>query len=72
MFSVAPVTPRLWWHDIYLDYLCIIGINLGKNKSKSDSHDKETMYRLSYENSHIILKNMCKFQLIIAQSIFSI
>ena len=18
MFSVAPVTPRLWWHDIYL------------------------------------------------------
>ena len=52
---------------IYLDYLCIIGINLGKNKSKSASHDKVTMYRLSYVNSHIILKNICKFQLIIAQ-----
>ena len=48
-----------------MDYLCIIGINLGKNKSAS--HDKVTMYRLSYVNSHIILKNMCKFQLIIAQ-----
>ena len=19
MFSVAPVAPRLWWHDIYID-----------------------------------------------------
>ena len=21
MFSVAPVTPRLWWHDIYVKYM---------------------------------------------------
>ena len=21
MFSVAPVTPRLWWHDIYLGHV---------------------------------------------------
>ena len=46
---------------IYLDCMCIIGINLGKNKSRSVSHDKVTMYRLSYVNSHIIFKNICKF-----------
>ena len=39
-----------------MDYLCIIGINLGKNKEKSASHDKLTMYRLSYVNSHVILE----------------
>ena len=47
--------------------MCIIGINLGKNKSRSVSHDKVTMYKLSYVNSHIFFKNIYKFQLIIAQ-----
>ena len=44
-----------------------IGINLNKNKSRSASHDKVTMYRLSYVNSHIIFKNICKFQFINTQ-----
>ena len=63
-------TDRLcYFHQeiIYLDYMCIIGINLGNNKSRSASHDKVTMYKISYVNSQIIFKNICKFQLINAQ-----
>ena len=26
MFSVAPVTPRLWWHDIYMIYMIFLGL----------------------------------------------
>ena len=24
MFSVAPVAPRLWWHDIYIKYVIML------------------------------------------------
>ena len=48
--------------------MCIIEVNLGKNKSRSVSNDTVTMYKLSYVNSHIIFKNLCKFQLINAQN----
>ena len=47
--------------------MCKIGINLGKNKSRSVSHYMITLCKISYVNSHIIFKNICKFQLINAQ-----
>ena len=43
--------PPKWLRMTWNGQFCPIGINLGKNKSRSVSHDKVTMYRLSYVNS---------------------